>query len=152
GGVEAVAPRHGAPARPPLHPRPPRRPRAHHAARGRSVLPRLRQEARMTRIVVTSAVRHAGHEAFSGYVRIVDLDSDTVTHVEPVPESPWRDVDPNPRGGTRGAKGVSTCGDRLVLCNSDSVFVLDERLAAVATFSHPLAGAIHDVLAGESGI
>jgi hypothetical protein len=106
----------------------------------------------MTRIVVTSAVRHAGHERFSGYVRIVDLDDGTTLHVEPVPESPWRGVDPNPRGGTRGAKGVSVYGDRLVVCNSDSVFVVDERLELVTTFSHPLAGAIHDVLAEESGI
>jgi hypothetical protein len=106
----------------------------------------------VTRIVVTSAVRHAGHERFSGYVRVVDLDTGTVLHVEPVPESPWRAVDPNPRGGTRGAKGVSAHGDRLVVCNSDSIFVLDEHLGVVATFTHPLAGAIHDVLAEESGI
>jgi hypothetical protein len=106
----------------------------------------------MTRIVVTSAVRHAGHERFSGYVRLVDLDTATVLHTEPVPESPWRGVDPNPRGGTRGAKGVSVHGGRLVVCNSDSVFVLDDRFEPVTTFSHPLAGAIHDVLAEESGI
>lgn len=106
----------------------------------------------MTRVVVTSAVRHAGDEAFSGYVRIVDLDTGAVLHTEPVPESPWRGVDPNPRGGTRGAKGVSVHGDRLVVCNSDSVFVLDERLSLVSTFTHPLAGAIHDVLAEEAGI
>jgi hypothetical protein len=106
----------------------------------------------MTRIVVTSAVRHAGHERFSGYVRLVDADSSDVLHTEPVPESPWRGVDPNPRGGTRGAKGVSVHGERLVVCNSDSLFVLDERLQPVSTFSHPLTGAIHDVLAEESGI
>jgi hypothetical protein len=106
----------------------------------------------MTRIVVTSAVRHAGHERFSGYVRVVDLDSHAVLHSEPVSESPWRGVDPNPRGGTRGAKGISVHGDRLVVCNSDSVFVLDERLQPVTAFSHPLAGAIHDVLAEETGI
>lgn len=106
----------------------------------------------MTRIVVTSAVRHAGQERFSGYVRIVDVGDGAVLHAEPVPESPWRSVDPNPRGGTRGAKGVSVHGDRLVVCNSDSVFVLDERLGLVTTFTHPLAGAIHDVLAEESGV
>jgi hypothetical protein len=106
----------------------------------------------MTRIVVTSAVRHAGHERFSGYVRVVELESHSVIHTEPVPESPWRGIDPNPRGGTRGAKGVSVHGDRLVLCNSDSVFVLDDHLQPVTTFSHPLAGAIHDVLAEESGV
>jgi hypothetical protein len=106
----------------------------------------------MTRIVVTSAVRHAGHKRFSGYVRVVDLESRAVLHTDPVPESPWRGVDPNPRGGTRGAKGVSLHDDRLVVCNSDSVFVLDGRLQPVTTFSHPLTGAIHDVLAEESGI
>lgn len=106
----------------------------------------------MNRIVVTSAVRHAGNEAFSGYLRMVDLDSGAVLHTEPVPESPWRSVDPNPRGGTRGAKGVSVHADRLVICNSDSVFVLDDRLSLVSTFSHRLAGAIHDVLAEEAGI
>jgi hypothetical protein len=106
----------------------------------------------VTAVAVTTAVRHVGRTSFSGYVRILDLDSGETVHCEPVPESPWRSVDPNPRGGTRGAKGMSAHGERLVICNSDSVFVLDSRLREVAAFSHPLAGAIHDVLAEEDGI
>ncbi len=106
----------------------------------------------MTRVAVTTAVRHAGAREFSGYLRVLDLESGDVIHTEPVPESPWRQVDPNPRGGTRGAKGMSVHGDRFVVCNSDSVFVVDSALRPVSVLTHPLAGAIHDVLAEDDGI
>jgi hypothetical protein len=106
----------------------------------------------VTRIAVTSAVRHAGQAQFSGYLRILDLDSGRTLLTEPIPESPWRSVDPNPRGGTRGARGVSVCGERLAVANADTVFVFDAGWQRTAELTHPLTGAVHDVLAEEDGV
>jgi hypothetical protein len=109
------------------------------------VLPRLR-------IAVTSAVRHAGAADFSGYVRVVDLASGEVALKAPIPESGRRADDPNPRGGVRGAKGVSALGDRLVVANSERLFVFDSAWSLAGEITHPLMGAVHDVLAVEDGV
>jgi hypothetical protein len=106
----------------------------------------------VTRIAVTSAVRHAGQAQFSGYLRVVDVESGQALLAEPVPESPWRSVDPNPRGGTRGARGVSAQGDRLAVANGDTVFVFDPAWRRIAALTHPFAGAVHDVLAEADGL
>lgn len=103
----------------------------------------------MTLIAVTSAVRHVGQAQFSGYLRVVDLDSGQTLLMEPIPESPWRGADPNPRGGTRGARGVSTHGDRFAVANADTIFVFDSSWRRIGELTHPLAGAVHDVLAEE---
>ena len=104
------------------------------------------------RIAVTSAVRHAGSADFSGFFRVVELDSGRELAKTPIPESAWRADDPNPRGGVRGAKGVSAHGERLVVANSERLFVFDTSWSLVAEITHPLMGAVHDVLAAEDGI
>jgi hypothetical protein len=104
------------------------------------------------RVAVTSAVRHVGTADFSGYLRLVDLETRSVTLKASVPESPRRADDPNPRGGLRGARGVSSHGDRLVIANSERIFVFDPDWSLVGEFTHPLMGAVHDVLADENGI
>jgi hypothetical protein len=106
----------------------------------------------MTLAAVTSQVRFAGEAIYSGFFRIVDLDTGETLINEPVPESPWRSVDPNPRGGLRGAKGISVAGDRLIVGNSDTVFVLDRQWKITSSFTHSFMGSIHDVLAEEDAI
>jgi hypothetical protein len=104
------------------------------------------------RIAVTSAVRHAGSADFSGYFRVVDLEAGRTLLKASIPESAWRADDPNPRGGVRGAKGVSAHGDRLVVANSERLFVFDPAWSLVEEITHPLMGAVHDVLAVDDGI
>lgn len=111
----------------------------------------VRLEA-VSRVIVTTAVRHADSSRYSGYVRIVDLGTGDVVLTEPMPESDWRHVDPNPRGGTRGARGVSATADRLVIANSNTIFVFDRTWALETTLTHPLAGALHDILAEDDGV
>jgi hypothetical protein len=97
-------------------------------------------------------VRHAGESEYSGYVRIVDLASGRVLLKAPIPESSRRADDPNPRGGVRGAKGVTAHGDRLVVANSERLFVFEPSWSLAREFTHPLMGAVHDVLAVDDGI
>lgn len=106
----------------------------------------------MTRVVVTSLVREAGLAEPSGFVRVVDLERRRVVATAALPESSQRHRDPNPRGGLRGAKGVSVFEDRLVLANSERLFVVDSRWTLVNEITHPWMGGVHDVLAEAEGI
>jgi hypothetical protein len=105
-----------------------------------------------SRVVVTSTIRWAWVSEVSAHFRILDLESGAVTFTAPVPESTWRAVDPNPRGGQRGARGISVQGDRLVLANAESLFVFDTSWRLLRQISRPLLADIHDVLAEERGI
>jgi hypothetical protein len=99
----------------------------------------------MSRLAVTTQVRHAGQAEYSGYLRILDLERGANLYTAPIPDSAYRSEDPNPRGGLRGAKGMSVHGDRFVVANADRVFVFDRSWRLVRDFSHPILGSIHDL-------
>jgi hypothetical protein len=103
-------------------------------------------------VAVSSIGRGADVDHASGYLRVVDLGRGAVTFKTPVPESRWRPEDPNPRGGTRGARGVAVHGDRFVLGTHEDVTVLDTGWSLVRRFTHPILSSVHDVLADERGI
>lgn len=104
------------------------------------------------RFIVTSVVRRSGEETASGFIRVVDMDSHQILMKSPVPESAYRTFDPNPRGGLRGARGVSIYEDRLVLANNERLLIFDASWQLVQEMTHPLMGGIHDILAEEDGI
>ena len=108
--------------------------------------------ADVRRVAVSSIGRGADVDHASGYLRVVDLERGAVTFKTPVPESRWRPEDPNPRGGTRGARGVAVHGDRFVLGTHEDVTVLDTGWSLVRRFTHPILSSVHDVLADERGI
>ena len=101
---------------------------------------------------MTSLVREAGLEEPSGFVRVVDLDRGAVLSTFPMPESRHRASDVNPRGGLRGAKGVDVHGERLVLANTERLFVLDTSWGLVGDFTHPWLAGVHDVLCEADGV
>jgi outer membrane protein assembly factor BamB len=104
------------------------------------------------RVVVTSNVRYATPSEGSAYLRVLDLETGSLLLTTQVPESSFRTIDPNPRGGQRGGRGLSVYGGRLVVANAERLFVLDTSWRLVDELSHPLAGDIHDVLAEERGV
>jgi hypothetical protein len=104
------------------------------------------------RVAITSVVRYAIPTEISGCLRILDLERGRLSFVTPSPESTWRPHDPNPRGGTRGTRGVSVYGDRLVVANAERLFVFDTSWNLVSELSDRLMVDVHDVLAEERGI
>jgi hypothetical protein len=104
------------------------------------------------RVVVTSVVRYAVPTEMSGWLRVVDLSSGRTIFETLVPESIWRRHDPNPRGGTRGTRGVSVHGDRLVIAGAERLYVFDTSWRLVDELTHRLMADVHDVLAVERGI
>src|SRR5689334_25196620 len=104
------------------------------------------------RVAITSVVRYSRPTEISGSVRVLDLDRGRLSFVTPSPESTFRQADPNPRGGTRGTRGISTHGDRLVVANAERLFVFDTSWNLVAELSNELMADVHEVLADERGI
>jgi len=104
------------------------------------------------RIVVTSIIREAGQDEGSGRVRVIDWDRREVLANWSLPDGDYRNLDPNPRGGLRGARGVSAIGNRLVVANTERLFIFDEGWRLVATFSSQLMGSLHEILAEPTGI
>ena len=105
-----------------------------------------------SRIIATSIVRHAGLEQASGFVRIVDVEGRRILSKSATPESVYRVKDTNPRGGLRGARGIGVCKDKLVIANSERLFVFDSTWKLVGEITHPLMGEIHEILVEEDGI
>jgi hypothetical protein len=110
------------------------------------------RDRQLTLIAVTSIVRRAAPDEQSSFLRLVDVDRAHVLATVAIPESHGRSADPNPRGGHRGARGVSAFGDRLVLATNDRLLVLDPSWRLVEELAHRWIGGIHDVLATEDGI
>ena len=104
------------------------------------------------RLLVSSVVRGAGVEKASGFLHQVDLDHRRATHRCSVPESAFRSRDPNPRGGSRGVRGLASLEDRLVIANAERLMVYDPDWKPIADLSHPLLGGIHDVVADPGGV
>ncbi|HST26719.1 MAG TPA: hypothetical protein VLJ76_12095 [Gaiellaceae bacterium] len=104
------------------------------------------------RVAITSVVRYSRETEISGCLRVLDLDRGRLSFVTPSPESTFRQADPNPRGGTRGTRGVSVFGDRIVIANAERLFVFDTSWNLVAELSNDLMADVHDVLAEERGI
>lgn len=103
------------------------------------------------RLVVTSVIRHAGLNQRSGFVRVVDFGRSTVLLKSPI-ESAYRANDPNSRGGLRGARGVATYGDQILISNAEQIMVLDSAWKLIGRITHPLMGGVHDILAEEDAI
>ena len=115
-------------------------------------MPDSSQPVATPRVVVTSIVRHAGTNERSGLLRVIDIERQRVLLQTTVPESAHRATDANPRGGTRGARGIGVHGDRLVVANSERLFVIDPSWRVVNEITHPWTSAIHDVYAERAGI
>lgn len=104
------------------------------------------------RLLITTVVRYADLAQDSGFVYVLELETGRVLMRSPMPESLYRANDPNPRGGLRGARGVSVFGDRLVLANTERLLIFDENWQPVSQITHPLMGGVHDIWAEEHGI
>lgn len=62
-----------------------------------------------------------------------------------VPVNPTVEHDPNPRGGTRGGRGVLVDGDKVFAATYHSVHVFTRSLRPVGQITHPLFSNLHEL-------
>jgi hypothetical protein len=106
----------------------------------------------MNSILVTTTHRHCEPGEPSGFVYMLDLKRGKVTGGCPMIEPPYRDLDPNPRGGMRGAKGIAVVEDQVLLANASVIYHFDRSWNMVRTISHPSCASIHDILWHDGGL
>lgn len=99
----------------------------------------------MTRLLITTACRKARSDKPSGHLYVFDLDDWDTTQRGSIIEPPFREVDPNPRGGFRGGKGIAILKNQIILANSVSVFIFNQNWDLLKTISHPSCSGIHDI-------
>lgn len=99
----------------------------------------------MTRLLVSTSRRHADQDQSSGHLFVYDLDSRSIIRRSEIIEPPYRSVDPNPRGGFRGLKGISIDGDQVAIANASTVFLYDREWRPITYFWHPTSAGIHDI-------
>jgi len=99
----------------------------------------------VSRLLISTSCRHTAPNQPSGHLFVFDLDKKALLRICDIIEPPYRDVDPNPRGGFRGLKGISIAGDRIAIANASTVFVYDRNWKPLAHFWHPSCAGIHDI-------
>jgi len=99
----------------------------------------------MPRILISTSCRYKPYDQPSGHLFVFDLDKQKIIRQSEIIEPPYREVDPNPRGGFRGLKGISIDGHRLAIANASTVFVYDHLWNPITYMWHPRCAGIHDI-------
>lgn len=106
----------------------------------------------MLRLLVSTIVRKASPLEISGYLYTVDLHENAVRERTPFIEAPLRDLDPNPRGGMRGARGIAVEGDEVYVANYSAVYRFDTQWRCKGVISHPDCADIHDIAVQDGAL
>ncbi len=99
----------------------------------------------MTRILATTIVRGCSVHETSGYLYVADIDEGVVLRRCPIAEAPFRTLDPNPRGGMRGGRGIAVDGDEVYIANFSSIYRFDASWGLIDVISHPACADIHEI-------
>ena len=95
-------------------------------------------------IVFGTVVRNAPVRQ-GGELVLLDWKKKQVVKRIPIfPDNPRMDDDPNPRGNTRGCKGISIVGQEIVAANFHTLQIFDFDLRHKRDFSHGLLVGLHE--------
>lgn len=99
----------------------------------------------MHRVLVTTITRECAVQETSGYLYVVDVDDAVVLARCSMMEASLRELDPNPRGGMRGGRGIAVDGDEIYIANFSAVYRFDAQWQCLNVLSHPACADIHDI-------
>ena len=100
----------------------------------------------MPSLIITTTCRNASASEPSGHIYVFDPTRARIIQKGSIIEPPFRDVDPNPRGGLRGGKGIAIRGGDIFLANSVAVFRFNQNWDLQGVITHPACAGIHDVM------
>jgi hypothetical protein len=102
------------------------------------------------KVYFSTVVRSAPQEQ-GGEIILVDWNSKKVEARQPIyPTNPEMN-DPNPRGNTRGGRGIEFYGDEVVVANYHTLKVYDRELRPTRDISHPLLVGLHETFSDGDG-
>jgi hypothetical protein len=99
----------------------------------------------MTRFLVSTVRRRCPPDEPSGYIYVVDVQKCQVLQRCSIVEPRYRELDNNPRGGMRGAKGISVRPDQIALANFSFIARYDPQWNLLGTIEHPSCAGVHDI-------
>ena len=99
----------------------------------------------MSRFLVSTVRRRCPADEPSGYIYVVDVHKCQVLQRCSIVEPLYRELDNNPRGGMRGAKGISVRPDQIALANFSFIARYDPQWNLLGTISHPSCAGVHDI-------
>jgi len=100
----------------------------------------------MPRFLVSTVRRRCPADEPSGYLYLVDPERGAALQRSAIVEPLHRALDRNPRGGMRGAKGISVRLDQTALANFSYILRCDPDWNPLGAISHPSCAGIHDIL------
>lgn len=104
-------------------------------------------------IVYFASVRRTAPVSQSGQLIQLDWKRKKVLASAPLaPVNPTVDHDPNPRGGTRGGRGVLVDGDQVFAATYHSLHVFTRNLRALGQITHPLFSNLHELAWEDNSI
>lgn len=106
----------------------------------------------MSKVLISTSVRYTKNGQPSGRLLVFDLDKKTVVKSCEIIEPPYREYDPNPRGGFRGLKGISVYGECIAIANASTVFLYNNEWKPLEYIWHPSCAGIHDIFLLEDRI
>lgn len=106
----------------------------------------------MTTLLVSTVQRLATHNEQSCFLSTIDLDRHQILRRSYYIEPAYRENDPNPRGGTRGCRGIGLSRELVFIANYSTIFSFDHQWNGVNKISHPSCAGIHDILCGQDCI
>jgi hypothetical protein len=103
-------------------------------------------------VFFTTVVRSAPVSTGGELIKL-DWELKKIVHKVPiVPIDPEISEDPNPRGNTRGGRGVLIRGDQLLVATYHSLHVYDLGLNFKYKISHPLFVGLHEICQDAKGV
>ena len=105
------------------------------------------------RVIATTVIRNSvlGSEVH-GHTFDVDFSSGKVNRVLDTPDPINIHSNPNPRGGTRGGRGIQVRKGVIYVSNHDTIYMYDRKMRPKGKLTHPLSAGIHEIWAGKDGI
>lgn len=96
--------------------------------------------------VLRSAPPHHG-----GELVLLDWEKKEILARRPIVPSDPDIEDPNPRGNTRGGRGIEILGDEVLCCSYHSLLFFDRNLVPRRRFTHPLFVSLHETVPAGDG-
>lgn len=100
--------------------------------------------------LISTTCRHTTVDKPSGSLYVFDIQKREIVRRCEIIEPPYREVDPNPRGGFRGLKGISLDQNRVAIANASTIFIYDHLWNPLNYLWHPSCAGIHDISLQEN--
>lgn len=96
------------------------------------------------RVYFSTVFRYAPPDQGGEFV-CLDWDSKTILHRTPVLLDNFPLDDPNPRGNSRGGRGLAVVDGQVLATTYHTLKVFDQNLKLVRSISHPLMAGLHEI-------